>query len=277
MRRNLLDGAAITAAVIRGEPERGIRLNWDEKSFNEYVRRCWDAFDMDRLYEAYRQSVLVSYAIADQIAQRERVRIRNAKLDDWGNYTQETAFEDKFTPETPYPRCYLTEHTVKGQTVYQLSYDGMLPLYFETDPRAKTSLRSFDRERLLELSRYHSAVRDHYLRATLDTVTLWPKRIKPFSRAFLYICHFFGNQVIRDLDNRNRGLLINAARLGGLISGDEWERLEVMESGFLDIDQKNHVSVFISDQEIGLSVVDYVKRLYRNGHRFRVEKVPVNG
>ncbi|OUM87556.1 MAG: hypothetical protein BAA01_06600 [Bacillus thermozeamaize] len=252
-------------------------MAWDEESFGEYVRRCWDSFEMDRLHEAYRQSVLVSCAIADQIAQRERVRIRDVKLDEWGNYTSETAFEDKFTSETPYPRCYLTEHTVEGQTVYQLSYDGMLPLYFETNFNTKTALRNFERERLQELSRYHNAVRDYYLRATSDTVKLWPKEIKTFSRAFIYVCHFFGNLVIRDLDNRNRSILINAARLCGFISGDEWERLEFMESGYLDFDKKNHVSVFISSQEIGLKMVEYVKNLYRNGHRFRVEKVPING
>jgi len=50
-----------------------------------------------------------------------------------------------------------------------------------------------------------------------------------------------------------------------------------MESGYLDFDKKNHVSVFISSQEIGLKMVEYVKNLYRNGHRFRVEKVPING
>lgn len=232
----------------------------DERSFQEYVDRCWEALDMDRLYEAYRQSVLVSYAIADQIVQRERVRIRNVP-------------EERMRADDAHPVCTFSEHTVNGQTVYQLSYDGMLPLYFETHPKVKTAYRRQDQEQLREIGRYHQAVKEHYLRATAEAIK--GKTIRAFSRSFMYICHFFGNLVIRDLDNRNRGALINAARYCGLIEGDEWEKLEVMESGFLDVDKKYHVSVFITSQELGLKMVEYVKKLYQNGHRFRVEKVPV--
>lgn|GEM_PF-5188144 len=200
---------------------------------------------LESLQEIYRNIVEISYRIAEHIADQSR-----ALADD-------DVFED-----TPYPRCSIRTHNVAGKVVYQLFYDGALPLYFDKDPKLKS--------KAADIGRYQSQIRDSYVRATADAVRSLGTKPEPFERSFLYICHFFGNLVIRDLDNRNRSCIINAVRYAGLIRGDEWERLEIMESGFLDPEGKFYVVVFVAPMEIGWEVVNCVKQMYRNGYRFRI-------
>lgn len=216
-----------------------------------------DARDQDLLEEIYRESVLQTYRIGKQMESKRR---------------DSSAFEQAFEAKevslySPYPQCRITEHLVEGQLVYQLSYEGMLPLYFEKSPSIMKS-----KEKLAEWTKYHNAVRDYYVQATVDAVRL-KEPLPTFKRAFLYHCHFFSNMALRDLDNRNRSALINAARYARLIDSDDWIHLSTMESGFLDVERKNHIQVFISAHENRMSVVKYVDDLYQNGHVFGVVSV----
>src|SRR5690606_9267672 len=83
-----------------------------------------------------------------------------------------------------------------------------------------------------------------------------------------YICHFFEDLLIRDLDNRNRSAIINAIRYVGLIKDDSWKEIEVMESGFLDVNRKNHVQVFVTPSQNALKMIENIREKYRAGHDF---------
>lgn len=246
-------------------------MTMTKEQVEQHIEWCWKRFDMEKMHEAYRSAANAMYAIGDQIAERDRAILRG-ELGEWEEYIP---FEDesmpKFTPKTPFPRCLIKIHLLEGERVAQLSYGGALPLHFRT--------RTTERDKLLEIEAYQKRVKQHYLAATLDALQLLPTEQQPDrkQRAFIYICHFYKDLKIRDLDNRNRSVLINAARFGNLVDGDEWQKLSVMEEGFLDIDRQNHVSVFISSRDKAMKVVEYVNSLYQNGHRFRVELNTKNG
>lgn len=213
-----------------------------------------DAIDLELLGEIYRESVLQSYRIG------KLMEIKRRGSSEFGQ-----AFEAKeISLYSPYPQCRITEHLVGGQLVYQLSYEGMLPLYFEKSPKIMKN-----KEKLAEWTKYHNAVRDYYVKATVDAVRL-KEPLPTFKRAFFYHCHFFSNMALRDLDNRNRSVLINAARYARLIDSDDWLHLVTMESGFLDVNRTNHVQVFITSHENGMNLVEFVNESYRNGHVFGV-------
>lgn len=235
-----------------------------KEQLDHYIAVSWERFDIERLLETYRMSAQVMYAIGEQVAQRDREVLRG-KLGDWGEYIpdkDETL--PRFTKNTPYPRCIITNHIIEGEKIVQLSYDGMLPLYF----LKKNVLKEKD----MEIDSYLKSVENYYFRATNDALALLSsdEHPEPKTKAFLYVCHFYSDLKIRDLDNRNRSVLINAARYGRLIDGDEWEKMSYMEEGFLDIAKKNHISMFISSRKNGLKTVEYVNDLYQKGHLFRL-------
>lgn len=216
-----------------------------------------EARDEELLEEIYRESVLHTYQIGKLMESKRR-----------DSPAFEQAFEAKeVSLYSPYPQCQITEHLVEGQLVYQLSYGGMLPQYFDKTPSIMKS-----KDKLVEWTKYQNAVRDYYVQSTVDAVRL-KEPLPTFKRAFLYHCHFFSNMALRDLDNRNRSVLINAARYARLIDSDDWIHLSTMESGFLDVERRNHIQVFISAHENRMSVVKYVDDLYQNGHVFGVVSV----
>lgn len=59
----------------------------------------------------------------------------------------------------------------------------------------------------------------------------------------LAIYHFFENEVIRDIDNRNRKYIIDMVRGTGLIRDDNWKELSLYERGFKD--SCNHIQVYL--------------------------------
>lgn len=198
---------------------------------------------LEYLRAAYRHAVLMQLQLGKAIAEELKMMDIDVPVD------------------TPYPPCYVTRHDLNGEVAYQFSYEGMLPLYFDRG--------GFTRERVMKV--YQDAVRDYYLQATYEgfRALLGQEEIEPFGRAFVYAAHFFKDLGLRDLDNRNRSVLINALKNVGIIRGDEWQNLTYMEKGFLDIDKRNHVSVFVTDEKNMLKLVEYVEERYKNGHRYR--------
>jgi hypothetical protein len=226
--------------------ERGVDLMTilSQYDVNKEVREAVDKLFQQHLHieglkEAYRQSVLISLTLGKQISERQ-------------HFLPE---RESMNPEpSPFPPCLFFEHTVGGKVVYQLSYSGMLPLY--------------DRE-----NKYRSAVRDYYIEATVNTLRplIRSNKVTGFAQALLYFCHFFDNKVLRDLDNRNRSILINALRYSGLLAGDTWQHVETMESGFFAPDGTNHIELFITSQENGLDMIRFIKQRVGTGYNFRVQ------
>lgn len=206
-----------------------------------------NVFDVDALEAHYRELVLTTYRIGKLLEER----IRHLP-----SYT--LAYLDREVNwDAVYPPCIITKHDVNGIPAYQLSYEGMLPLYFEKDPKI---IR--DKDKLKAWTKYHQAVRDQYHRVTVDAARLFREHTR-IPHAFMYHLHFFGNLIIRDLDNRNRSVLINALRAAGFLCGDDWKNLSTLEEGVADREGKFHVEVFLISQEYRLELVKYVQDYYK--------------
>ncbi len=182
--------------------------------------------------EMYRHAVFLSLKLGKEISERRSV------------------MPDRQTPDPiPFPPCHFFEYDMNGVPMYQLSYEGILPIH--------------DHDK-----KFKSSVRDYYTQAAMEVLV--GKDIRRFRKAFVYICHFFSDFRVRDLDTRNRSFLINAIRFGGMVPDDDWKGLSIMEEGFLDIEKKNHIEVFVTSHENDLKMVEYVRKKYKEGAIFRV-------
>lgn len=174
------------------------------------------------LEDMYRQSVLLSIQLAKEIAERIPFLPDASSLD----------------PKA-YPPCSFQSFDVGGTPVYCFRYSGMLPLYIED-------------------KKYQTELREYYQQATVEAIPS-TVRIQTFDKAVMYMCHYFSNLRIRDLDNRNRRHLINAMRRAGIIQDDCWEKLSTMESGFQDSDKNNYIEVYVTDHSHQLHLINYVQ------------------
>lgn len=215
--------------------ERGVEMT--EFDTNKEVKTMVDNLFREQLKiedmeQIYRQTVLLSMNVAKELSARRHLL---------------PSREDINVDPAVYPPCRFKRHVINDEVIFQLSFDGMLPLY--------------DKD-----NKFTAQIKDYYTLSTLEAIR--NESISCFDHGFIYACHFFENLVVRDLDNRNRRLLINAIRYAGFIKDDSWEHVEIMESGFLDIAKSNHIEVFIGSQQNGLKMVKYVNEKYRKGHDF---------
>lgn len=184
----------------------------------------------------YRQAVGLSFKLGKSLAE-------------WRTMLPESTSPD---PKA-YPPCIYSTFMLGEYPVYQFSYQGMLPLY------------SKDKQ-------YKNQIKNYYTQATMEAVKASqieaPTETPVLKSAFIYICHFFEDLLIRDLDNRNRSAIINAVRYAGLIKDDSWKEIEIMESGFLDVNRKNHVQVFVTPSQNALKMIENIREKYRAGHDF---------
>ncbi|MFJ2043935.1 hypothetical protein ACIOBL_10040 [Paenibacillus taichungensis] len=199
-------------------PDGNVKSSVDEM-YRQYLR-------IETIEELYQQAVMMSLTLGWELSQR-----RHLLPDREGNNVDPVI----------YPPCDFKELDIDGSSVYQLSYQGMLPLYMKENSCKKQ-------------------VRDYYIQATMEAAI--EHEIPIIDSAFIYICHFFQNQIIRDLDNRNRSILINAVRYAGFIKDDSWKHIEIMESGFMDVERNNHVQVFITDSKNALKMIETIRKKY---------------
>ncbi|GIP08189.1 hypothetical protein J1TS5_03590 [Paenibacillus macerans] len=195
-----------------------------KKSVDEMYRKY---LRIETIEDLYRQTVMISYSLGEELSERLHM------LPDREGYNVDPVI---------YPPCKFQSLNVIGSPVYQFIYQGMLPLYIQD-------------------KKYENKIREYYLRSTMEA--LEGQRLEKFDHAFIYLCHFYGDLKVRDLDNRNRRHLINAIRNTGIIEDDCWQRIETMESGFLDLPKSNHVEVFITSRENMINLVEYVRKEVR--------------
>lgn len=205
-------------------PEENVKSSVNEM-YRQHLR-------VEKIEELYRQSVMMSYELANELSERFHLL-----PDREGNNVDPVI----------YPPCHFQKFNMEGIPVYQLSYQGMLPLYMKENSSKKQ-------------------VRDYYIRATMEETIHHETPV--IDSAFIYICHFFQNSIIRDLDNRNRSVLINAIRYAGFIKDDSWKEVEIMESGFFDLACRNHVQVFVTPSQNALKLIGDVREKYAKGHDF---------
>ncbi|WP_068786906.1 hypothetical protein [Paenibacillus phocaensis] len=190
----------------------------------------------EELEEMYKQAVELSFKLG-------------TALSEWRTMLPESTSPD---PKA-YPPCIYRTYMLGDNPVYHFSYQGMLPLY-------------------LKDKYYGNQIKDYYtqatIQATMEAVAASQTETPVLSSAFIYICHFFEDLLIRDLDNRNRSAIINAIRYAGLIKDDSWKEIEIMESGFLDVKRKNHVQVFVTPSQNAMKMIENIREKYRAGHDF---------
>lgn len=130
--------------------------------------------------------------------------------------------------ETVYPPAAAKQLLIRGFPVYQFAYEGALPLY-QPD------------------GQYRASIRHYYFRATFEAFehVVEPKT---FRKAAVVVFHYFKNQQIRDLDNRNRKFLLDALRQTVLVKDDSWQDLSILEEGYFD-PSGDHVQVYVLERE----------------------------
>lgn len=141
-------------------------------------------------------------------------------------------------PHEKLPKCKVEVFFIDNSPLYRLTFDGILPMYLE-DKKYKQEIKEY----------YYSATREAY-----D----WhenKKKYAPFDKALIYCVHYFQDLTIRDLDNRNRSILLNAIRRTFLIQDDDWKHLTYLEEGKVG---EERVEVYIGDDKKRLEIIKFV-------------------
>jgi len=131
-------------------------------------------------------------------------------------------------PEYAHPLSKVTYEKVDDIPYFQFSYDGMLPHFREND------------------NEYLSMTRNYYLKATLDSYD-YNKIDYKFHDAVIIYVQYFKNDIIRDLENRNKKYIQDAIKVTGLIADDHWSNVWNADLGFKDT-RGNHVQVYLVSQ-----------------------------
>lgn len=142
------------------------------------------------------------------------------------NQTESVYYKKK--PEGAYPLAKVSHEVIEDIAYFQFSYDGMLPHFNERD------------------NEYLSMIRNYYLKATLDAYDYNKIDYKFYDAVIVYV-QYFKNDIIRDLENRNKKYIQDAIRLTRLIYDDHWERVWNADLGFKD-EKRNHVQVYLISQ-----------------------------
>ncbi len=157
------------------------------------------------------------------------------------------------------PKCNMELFEDNGYPVFFLSYEGMLPMYSES-------------------KKYKSEIRDYYIQVTAQAFDWACLTDIQFERATIFIVHYFGDTIIRDLDNRNRKHIIDGIKIAtGIIEDDSWDYIEVIEMGARESKGKYHVDVYILETENFVEFYkEFKKNLQKSGENFdgNIQKTP---
>ncbi|OZU89039.1 hypothetical protein CIL03_08455 [Virgibacillus indicus] len=140
------------------------------------------------------------------------------------------------------PMAAISPLTTNDYPVFQFSYDGLLPLYKEND-----------RE-------YMSFVRNYYYRITNESNEN-QKNITQFDKASIVISYYFQDKRIRDLDNRNRKVIIDAIRHTNIIKDDCWKNISIFEEGYSD--NQNHIQVYLLERSNLSNFLAYLEKYHQ--------------
>lgn len=179
--------------------------------------------EMEALEQMYQQAIILSKQLGKAISEKRPF------------------LPDSLSPDpVAYPPCFMKKFELDGSLVYQFNYEGMLPLYFSDKA-------------------YENSIRDYYVQATVEALA--DHRSEPFKNAIVYLCHYFSDLRIRDLDNRNRRHLINALRAARIIEDDSWKKMSFMESGYLDHQKKNRLELYVTSKEKMIDLLHHVDEI----------------
>lgn len=160
--------------------------------------------------------------------------------------------------------CTFNSLEVENHLVYHLSLEGRLPMYLgHKDYYGTNTVNRLQQQR--KDRAYKKNLHIQYIHSILNQISNEReagKQIVTIKPAFVYICHLFKDESRRDLDNRNRGIIINGLKLGKITADDNWKNIHLAESGFLSNENKDSVEVFITYYSNGLNLQNLVRKLY---------------
>ena len=143
---------------------------------------------------------------------------------------------------TVYPMAKVKPLEINGYPVFQFGYEGMLPLYKEDDYE------------------YLSMIRHYYFRATFDAYDYSKLKLPAMEKAVIIFVHYFKDDSIRDLDNRNKKYIQDAIRQTRIINSDSWQHVWNMDMAYKD-KEKSHVQVYVVPQH---HFTDFIQFLMDN-------------
>lgn len=141
---------------------------------------------------------------------------------------------------------------INGYKVYQFSLQGTLLLNKVKD---KTTI-------------------DHskkYIEGCICNTYDIKKNDLPLKKARVFIQHFYSNYIIRDLDNRNHKLIIDALRYACIIQNDSWQHLSLDISGHKD--DTDHVQIYVVDDQYKYEFGQYLEK---NSNKLKQKPLPFN-
>lgn len=169
------------------------------------------------------------YALEDL---KEFMMLELVKLDDdQAKYKKASVYPLPDVEEIQVPVS--TENGEQVFFVFRILYDGALPPYFES-----TKEDSHDA--------YYTQLRARYGKG-FDMTKISNRELLVACKIVIFIKHHFSDLGIRDLDNRNRKLLIDALRSNGVIGDDNWQSCAIYEEGILA--EQNAVEIFVMERE----------------------------
>lgn len=140
---------------------------------------------------------------------------------------------------TVYPMAKVKPLIINEYPVFQFSYEGILPHYKENDHD------------------YLSMIRHYYYRATFDSYDFSKFQLPVMEKAVVIFVHYFNNNIIRDLDNRNTKYIQDAIKQTRIIRDDNWKNVWNMNIAFLD-EEKCHLQVYVVPSSNIGNFIDYL-------------------
>lgn len=171
--------------------------------------------------------------LLDILKNIERLKVGIMKQVNEANYNKASAF-----PTTVYPMAKVQPMVINDYPVFQFSYEGMLPHYKRTDKE------------------YNKIIKDYYFRSTIDAYDFEQINIRLDEAVIIYV-QYFRDDIIQDLDNRNKKYIQDAIRQTTILVDDSWKNVWNMDIGFKD-EEANHVQVYVVPKENYMDFYSYL-------------------
>ncbi|MBA4533812.1 hypothetical protein [Brevibacillus halotolerans] len=114
----------------------------------------------------------------------------------------------------------------------------------------------------LEDTKYKQKMRDHYQQKIIQFANIYDIKSRvTYQKAFIYLLHFFKNEVPRDLDNRSKKFIFDGIRYSGIIRDDSWKNISYMERGLLD-NNYERVEIWIGEEKNNIEIIKMVEEKY---------------
>ncbi|AYB41753.1 hypothetical protein D5F52_26735 (plasmid) [Brevibacillus laterosporus] len=114
----------------------------------------------------------------------------------------------------------------------------------------------------IEDAKYKQKIRDHYQQKIIQFANIYDIESRvTYQKAFIYLIHFFRNEVPRDLDNRSKKFIFDGIRYSGIIRDDSWKNISYMERGLLDSNYER-VEIWIGEEDNNIEIIKMVEEKY---------------